>query len=132
MSNVISNTVESKVEEFSPIGELVELFSQDKSLMITAFALSFLQIGDGLLTAIGVTFLGVHMEGNILIRSLMEVWGPIPALVLLKTAALAIIFTLCLVSSRVRWVRAAMQVMSCIYLFIAVLPWTYILYHKVL
>ncbi len=97
-------------------------------LLLGAF-LILLQAADGILTLIGVQQFGTSMEGNLLIRKLMIVFGHGPAIAIAKSICIAIIIRLTLLAHRVSWVRQAMGAICCFYLLAAIFPWTYILAH---
>ena len=86
-----------------------------------------LQLLDGVFTGIGIWHFGTGMEGNYLLRSLMELVGFLPALILVKGASIALTGVLCVQASKLSWVRSAFIGVIGIYLFAAILPWTYIL-----
>lgn len=89
--------------------------------------LSLLQVADGVMTAIGVLHFGVKAEGNILLRSMMESYGVVSTLFSVKLFAIGIVAILCQLASSVPWVRGALKAVISIYLFAAILPWSYIL-----
>jgi hypothetical protein len=86
-----------------------------------------LQILDGILTAVGMSQFGPHMEGNALLRMLMHQLGYIPAIVLVKTIAIGVVAGLCIYASRVVWLKHALRGAIVLYVTMAVLPWTYLL-----
>jgi hypothetical protein len=90
--------------------------------------LALLQALDGVLTSLGVSRYGIAVEGNPLLRSLMEHFGHIPTLSLVKLIAISFVIVLSTYAKRLPWVQNAMGAISCIYLFTAILPWTYILF----
>ncbi len=89
--------------------------------------LAALQVLDGILTAIGVHHYGTGMEGNVLLRSLMTVVGCIPALMLVKGGSIALIAMLCRQATKMTWLKPAFYGVIALYVFGAVIPWTYIL-----
>jgi len=99
-------------------------------LMFVAFFLILMQIMDGVLTSIGISRFGVSMEGNPFLRSLMANFGHIPTLTIVKLIAVAMVVLLACVAEKLSWGRKAMEVLCGIYLFGAVIPWTYILFVK--
>lgn len=103
-----------------------------REILILGAALAVLQVLDGVLTAIGVAHLGTEVEGNTLIRFLMEHLGYIPALVLIKTVALGVIAGICVLSSRVHWLSFAMKAVICIYIGAAIIPWTFVIAKNIL
>jgi hypothetical protein len=86
-----------------------------------------LQILDGVLTGIGVSYLGVSAEGNLFLRSMMEQIGYIQTLVIVKLVAVAVVAALCILSAQVDWIRKVMKVLIVVYLTVAVIPWTAII-----
>jgi hypothetical protein len=90
-------------------------------------ALAVLQILDGFLTGFGMAHFGVHMEGNALLRTLMNHVGYIPALVIVKAIALGVIFGLCTCAPKIRWLKRAFQGIIALYVVAAILPWSVIL-----
>lgn len=95
-------------------------------VLILGTILAVLQVLDGVLTASGVSFFGMQAEGNMLIRVAMEQLGAIPALVLLKSIAILIVGLLCGLASTVTWVPKALKVVILIYVFAAIIPWTWL------
>ncbi len=96
-------------------------------ILVLGVTLAVLQILDGLLTGIGMAQFGVHMEGNALLRNLMNHVGYIPALVIVKTVALAVIAGLCTCAPKIRWLKHAFQGIIALYVVAAILPWSVIL-----
>jgi len=103
-----------------------------KEVIVLGLILAALQVMDGILTGIGVSHLGTEVEGNLLIRNLMEMMGYIPALLVVKGVALAVILGICLLSSRVSWLSLAMKAIIFIYLGAAVVPWTFVIARHIL
>ena len=99
-----------------------------RNVVHLAFFLAFLQVLDGVLTSIGISRFGVNAEGNILLRSLMLQIGHVTALFMVKTTAIAIVGILAVVSREVAWVRSALGFVALLYLVVAIIPWTYILF----
>jgi hypothetical protein len=89
--------------------------------------LALLQVCDGVLTGVGMSHFGTAMEGNILLRSLMGIIGYIPALIVVKGASILLIAALCLQAPKVRWLKSAFIGVIALYVFMAVIPWTYLL-----
>jgi len=89
--------------------------------------LIFLQILDGVLTATGVGAYGLQAEGNPMLRGLMGLLGAIPALVLTKSACIALIVMLCKQAHSIRWLPLALKGVAGLYTIMAVIPWTLIL-----
>jgi uncharacterized membrane protein len=101
------------------------------SLSKRAFQLGALlllcQILDGVLTYTGLSMLGLDMEGNEFLRTLMHTYGTAPALLLVKLLAICFVFVLMIQAHSRRWVRPVIAVLIVIYLAAAVLPWIYII-----
>lgn len=98
-----------------------------REMIFLSAVLIFLQISDGVLTALGMTMFGTEAEGNLLLRTLMESWGYIPALVIAKSFAIVVIGMLCYLSTVVAWLPRAMRCVIAVYLLAAIIPWSYIL-----
>lgn len=96
-------------------------------ILALGIILSLLQVADGVMTGIGVLHFGVKAEGNILLRTMMESYGVLGTLFSVKLLAIGIIIVLCQLASSVPWVRSALKAVISIYLFAAILPWSYIL-----
>jgi uncharacterized membrane protein len=96
-----------------------------RSIFGDAALLLFLltQAGDGVLTYVGVTIYGPHMEGNPLISWLMTAIGEGPALFAAKLAACAFGIALHLSA-----VHKTVAVLTTFYLLVAVGPWVTILF----
>lgn len=106
--------------------------SLSKKAFIIGVALAICQLLDGLLTYIGLSLFGVHMEGNGFLRSLMYFYGMAPALVVVKLFALGIAIGLALHSHRRRWMRPVLIGIVAFYLVLAVIPWTIIISKELL
>lgn len=103
-----------------------------REVLVLGAILALLQVADGYLTAVGIYHFGTDIEGNILLRHLMESYGFIPTLVIAKTIALGIIALLCSMSGYVRWLSTALKMVIAIYLVGAVIPWCYIVSNHIL
>jgi hypothetical protein len=89
--------------------------------------LAVCQIFDGFLTYIGLSLMGIHMEGNSFLKSLMLAYGKAPVLFISKLFAIFLIVGLTFEAHRRRWVRPLIFLLIVIYLCLAVIPWTYII-----
>lgn len=103
------------------------LRSSASGVLQLALLLSVLQALDGVMTSLGISRFGLSVEGNPLVRSLMEQFGPLTALAGLKTLGVLSVIVLAFSARGLPWVKNAMGILSCFYFFIAILPWTYIL-----
>ena len=101
--------------------------STAREVFILAVILAFLQIADGVLTGIGVHYLGIDMEANPLLRVLMLNLGTISTLILVKSCAIGIIAFLTTFAHAVTWLVYAMRGMALLYACAAIVPWTAIL-----
>jgi uncharacterized membrane protein len=88
------------------------------------------QVLDGFLTYIGLSLMGVHMEGNSFLRNLMHYYGQAPVLFAAKLTSILFIALLTLQSHTRRWIRPVIVVLIIIYLCLAVIPWTYLISQK--
>jgi len=104
--------------------------AETRSVIALGLILAVLQIADGCLTSIGVSRFGIEAEGNPLLRGLMVQFGHIPTLALVKCFAIVVVCLLTIMAMRMPWVKGAMSFVSAIYLFAAIIPWTYILFVK--
>ena len=102
-------------------------FSFSKKALELGLLLAIFQVLDGFLTYVGLTLLGVEMEGNVFLRKLMEVYGTHWALFFSKLFALALVIILTGYSHKRKWIRPIIAGLCIIYLVLAVIPWTYIL-----
>ena len=116
----ISTRTSAAFQRFSYPASKTEIY-------IVGIILITLQILDGLLTGIGVSKFGAYAEANILIRTLILQWGPIAALVIVKSLAIAIVLILCHLASKINWVTSALKGVIALYLCAAIIPWTAIL-----
>lgn len=98
-----------------------------KEMIVLSIILALLQVSDGVLTGMGMSMFGTAAEGNLLLRTLMEAWGYIPALFIAKSFAILVIAGLCYLSTVVSWLPRAMRCVIAVYVLAAVIPWTYIL-----
>lgn len=83
------------------------------------------QASDGVLTYIGVSLYGLHMEGNPIILWLMSSMGEGPAVAAAKLAAG--VFGIALHLSEVHKAVAGLAIF---YVVVAICPWVAILYHS--
>lgn len=104
--------------------------SWSTEVFVLGLIMATLQVLDGVLTAIGIEHFGTGAEGNALLRELMELIGHVPTLIIVKGIAISIIFLLCSLASRVTWLPLAIKAMIGVYLFAAIIPWSYILFSK--
>lgn len=92
--------------------------------------LCLLQVLDGVFTFIGVSRFGLEIEGNPLVRFLMESFGYATALAGIKGIATLIVLFLIYLAKEISWMNKALSAVSVVYVLTAILPWTYILFFK--
>lgn len=95
--------------------------------LVLCSALVVLQIIDAILTLSGVSAYGIEAEGNPLLYLAMTHIGALPTIVIAKTLAIGIIGVLFTLSLKVAWVPKALYGIIGVYLFCAVIPWSYLL-----
>jgi hypothetical protein len=111
-------------------GGLVRTFIPHKQVIVIGISLCVLQILDGLLTLMGVSRFGIDIEGNPLLRNLMLQFGSEFILLVTKLFAILVVILLTTLAHKIFWIKNALAAVSCVYLFGAILPWTYILFVK--
>ena len=89
--------------------------------------LAVCQLLDGILTWIGLSIFGVHMEGNTFLNMLMQAYGSFPVLFVSKLVALVLVAFLTLYAHRRHWFRPVIALLCFIYLALAVLPWVFLI-----
>lgn len=102
--------------------------SLSRKAFLVGAALVCCQLLDGILTYLGLALLGVHMEGNAFLRELMHAYGKAPVLFTIKTAAVLLVIGITFFSHRRRWFRWVIGALVCVYLALALVPWTLIIY----
>ena len=70
---------------------------------------------------------GTAVEGNMLVRLLMEQFGVSTAIILVKLLATVCIMVVCIAGAQIKWVRPALISLIGIYTLLAVIPWSGIL-----
>ena len=95
-----------------------------KDVIVLGLILIALQIADAILTNIGMNLFGTGMEGNSLLRSVMENYGTVAALTVSKAFAIATIIALVYLSSQIQWIKGALKGVIVIYFSFAIAPWT--------
>ena len=126
-----SRSIEADAEQRVAAIDLSDASPTREVLFLCSF-LGILQLLDGYLTAVGVHHFGTEVEGNALLRIAMEAYGFIPTLVGAKLLALLVLILLYRLSPSVRWLPHALKGLSALYLLAAVIPWTIILWGKIL
>lgn len=103
--------------------------SISKKALILGVALITCQVLDGILTYLGLTFMGVQMEGNSFLRELMHAYGMAPTLFAAKTGAIVLAMVLMLRAHTRKWLRPIIFLLVVVYLTLAVVPWIYFISH---
>jgi len=118
----------------STTAEISSNAATDRSTLIISLVtlLIILQVLDGLLTGLGVSSHGIHLEANPILRTSMMHIGPLWTLLAAKGLAIAIICILGKLAKSVLWLPPVMVVVAGIYFFVAIIPWTVILSSQVL
>lgn len=117
----------SPAESIAAAISKVKCIAPTRSVLILALILTGLQLADGIMTGFGMEIYGTAAEANTLLRALMNSIGIWPALILTKLAAIIIIFGLCQLSERVKWIPLAMKSVIAVYVILAIIPWGFIL-----
>lgn len=104
--------------------------SLSRKAFILGSTLICCQILDGLLTYIGLTSLGIHMEGNAFLRVLMHAYGAAPVLFFSKITAIIFVVLLTFQAHKRYWIRPLIFSLIMVYLALAVVPWIYIISSK--
>jgi serine/threonine protein kinase len=137
-----AHSISSAAKEHKPRSKTVMLRLPNKSALVFEFEMpsrDFLFLGvflgslnsfDWFLTHKGVSAMGVHAEGNHLLKQLMIAYGLDTALLMTKGAALLLVLLLTVVARRSKAVKNVVGTLSLIYLMAAVIPWIYLIYYR--
>lgn len=98
-----------------------------RKAFVLGIALGGCQVVDGILTYLGLRLLGIHMEGNGMLRELMHAYGMVPALFIAKLTALMLAGVLMFHAHRRKWIRPIIFALVITYLTLAVVPWLFII-----
>lgn len=98
-----------------------------RDIVCAGILLASLQILDGYLTSIGISYFGTQREANLLLRTMMEKIGPNFTLVLVKALAISIVVILTAIARKQRMLKPIINLLCGIYIFAAVIPWIYII-----
>ena len=99
-----------------PLSRTIAERSRFGDAVIVLFLLA--QAADGVMTYVGVTTLGVHLEANPLLASLMNLFGQGAAVAGAKVLASGLGISLHLIG-----VHRVLAILTGVYFFAAVLPW---------
>jgi hypothetical protein len=111
----------------SSVLSLLDRIPASREMVILSAIMALVQILDGILTGIGIAHFGIAAEGNLLIRTLMQIFGYVPALVFVKSLAVGLVTALCVISTRVSWIAPALRITIAMYVSAAIVPWVTIL-----
>jgi len=125
--NIVNTEQKQATQQLTLVESVAQAGTPTKEILILSAILIFLQISDGILTALGIHIYGIGAEGNILLRVLMEKWGYLPVLVAAKSFAIIAIGLLYMLAMRVSWLSKAMKCVIVIYLAAAIIPWSLVL-----
>jgi uncharacterized membrane protein len=107
-----------------PLRRLLRCFDNlNEDIRLLGLLLCWLQVFDGLLTAIGMAKYGIEFEGNPLLRYLMYNYGYVNALFFTKLTSIIIIMFICMFASKSTWVKPSLIAVNSIYVFAALIPW---------
>lgn len=109
---------------------VIEIEPPSRDFIFLGVFLASLQVFDAIFTSMGLNHFGTNAEGNPFLRLLMEQLGPQKALLMVKFVAILIVIMLTVLAKKMKWVKDLISLLSCIYLFAAILPWMYLLYIK--
>ena len=98
---------------------------------ILSLILISLQVLDGFLTAFGVQQFGHGIEANIIIRNLMDYYGYVQALVMVKSLAILIVIALYRLAHSIEWLNDAVRCVIVIYICAAIIPWSAIILQRI-
>jgi hypothetical protein len=113
-------------------GKRLELSGPDRGLLILGSLLILAQFLDGALTISGVATYGTAAEGNPMLRTLIELIGLTPAVVLTKLACSALVIVLCYQAHSIAWLPRALKGILGVYTIFAVIPWSVMLASELL
>ena len=104
---------------------VLEIEAPSRDVIALGFLLASLQVFDGFFTSYGVHIWGIQAEGNAVLRSLMHKLGADSALILVKSLTILLVVFLTILAKRQRVFKNVVGLLSCIYLFLAIIPWTF-------
>ena len=106
---------------------VLEIEAPSREVIALGILLGSLQIFDGYFTSYGIKIWGIQAEGNAILRWLMHSVGADSALILVKSFTILLVVILTILAKRQRVFRDVVGLLSCIYLFLAIIPWTFFL-----
>lgn len=108
----------------------IKTFSLSRKALLLGVTLILCQIVDGLLTYTGLLLLGVEMEGNGLLREMIYAYGLVPGLCMAKVGALVSVALITVAAHRRKWIRPIILALSAVYVTLALVPWTLVLWYR--
>jgi hypothetical protein len=105
-------------------------FSLSRKALLLGATLILCQILDGILTYTGLLLLGVEMEGNGLIRDMIYAYGLVPGICMAKVGALLSVALITIAAHRRKWIRPIILLLSAVYVTLALVPWTLVLWYR--
>ena len=119
--NLINNNTQTRQKN------MLNLQAPTRNVIILGSVLIILQILDGILTNLGILEFGTSMEGNALLRNLMETHGVVFALVVSKLFAVSVIVALTFLAKEIKWIPVALTGVIFAYTTFAIVPWILLL-----
>jgi len=99
----------------------------DKDLGYYTALFVTVQVADGICTVSGIKYFGLQAEGNAILRSAVENYGCMPAIITAKLLAILAILGLVKISKHVSWAKNMLISLCFLYIFVAIIPWVYYL-----
>lgn len=121
----------SALPRFSARYKAIKFSNAQQEIFLIGLILSLIQIVDGLLTLVGVKHFGSDIEGNPIVKNLIDSMGAVPALGLTKLFAIFVIIALCSLYRTVPWIGRALKSVMVVYLVAAIIPWSYLILSKI-
>lgn len=105
---------------------LFEIEHPSRDVIFLGLFLASLQIFDGVLTSRGIARWGTRAEANPFLRWLMHELGPENSILVVKGIAVLVVLILTMLARRMYWMKDVIAILSCLYLFAAILPWLFL------
>jgi hypothetical protein len=101
-----------------------------QSTLILGSLLIAIQILDGFLTYLGVSFVGLASEGNLILRHLMGLYGPAPTILVAKVSGIILGIFLARQARSCVSIQLVIGLVIAYYTARALIPWTVVLYAR--
>ena len=98
------------------------------AVISTEIGLVSCQFLDGVLTYMGLSIFGITMEGNVILRDLMQLLGLELSLFFVKSLAVVLTICLCRLSKTNQNITVVMLALIFMYLYFALIPWTRLIF----